>query len=124
LHACFEDMKRVLAVSGSGSALTRVRRYVLYAAELLASDDGAVKARLVSGIHDDPKLQRMFLECDVMPRRQMQRRFIQETIVSGELKRGTDPELLIDALNGPLFFRWLQGTFLCRGDLADAFLIE
>jgi hypothetical protein len=25
------------------------------------------------------------------------------------LKRGTDPELLIDALNGPLFFRWLQG---------------
>jgi len=25
------------------------------------------------------------------------------------LKRTTDPELLIDALNGPLFFRWLQG---------------
>jgi tetracycline repressor-like protein len=25
------------------------------------------------------------------------------------LKRGTDPELLIDVLNGPLFFRWLQG---------------
>ena len=30
-------------------------------------------------------------------------------IASGELKLGTDPELLIDALNGPLFFRWLQG---------------
>jgi hypothetical protein len=30
-------------------------------------------------------------------------------IASGELKRGTDTELLIDALNGPLFFRWLQG---------------
>jgi hypothetical protein len=25
------------------------------------------------------------------------------------MKRGTDPELLIDALNGPLFFRWLPG---------------
>jgi hypothetical protein len=25
------------------------------------------------------------------------------------LKRTTDPELLIDVLNGPLFFRWLQG---------------
>jgi len=44
-----------------------------------------------------------------MPRRQMQRRFIGEAIASGELKRGTDTELLIDALNGPLFFRWLQG---------------
>ena len=43
-----------------------------------------------------------------MPRRQMQRRFIAEAIASGELKRGTDTELLIDALNGPLFFRWLQ----------------
>jgi len=43
-----------------------------------------------------------------MPRRQMQRRFIREAIASGELKRGTDPELLIDALNGPMFFRWLQ----------------
>ena len=109
LDACFEHMKPVLAVSGSGSALTRLRRYVLYVAEFLASDDGAVMARLVTGIHDDTKLQRMFLERYVMPRRQMQRRFIREAIASGELKRGTDTELLIDALNGPLFFRWLQG---------------
>jgi hypothetical protein len=28
--------------------------------------------------------------------------------VSAESGR-TDPEVLIDALNGPLFFRWLQG---------------
>ena len=108
LDACFEHMKPVLAVSGSGSALTRLRRYVLYVAEFLASDDGAVMARLVTGIHDDTKLQRVFLERYVMPRRQMQRRFIREAIASGELKRGTDVELLIDALNGPMFFRWLQ----------------
>src|SRR5260370_26247895 len=87
----------------------RMRGYVVYVAEFLASDDGAVMARLVAGIHDDTKLQRLFLERYVMPRRQMQRRFIREAIAAGELKRGTDPELLIDALNGPLFFRWLQG---------------
>ena len=108
LDACFEHMKPVLAVSGSGPALMRLRRYVLYVAEFLASDDGAVMARLVTGIHDDTKLQSMFLERYVMPRRQMQRRFIREAIASGELKRGTDTELLIDALNGPIFFRWLQ----------------
>jgi len=66
-------------------------------------------ARLVTGIHGETKLQRMFLERYVMPRRLMQRRFIRKAIASRELKRGTDPELLIDALNGPLFFRWLQG---------------
>jgi AcrR family transcriptional regulator len=109
LDACFEHMKPVLAVSGGGSALARLRRYVAYVAEFLASSDGIVMARLVTGIHDDPKLQRVFLERYVMPRRQMQRALIREAVASGDLKRGTDTELLIDALNGPLFFRWLQG---------------
>jgi AcrR family transcriptional regulator len=109
LDACFEHMKPVLAVSGTGSPLARLRRYVVYVAKFLASDDGVTMARLVTGIHDDKKLQGIFLERYVMPRRQMQRRFIGEAIASGELKRGTDTELLIDALNGPLFFRWLQG---------------
>jgi AcrR family transcriptional regulator len=109
LDACFEHMKPVLAVSGGSSALARLRRYVTYVAEFLASSDGIVMARLVTGIHDDPKLQRLFLEKYVMPRRQMQRAFIREAVASGELRRGTDTELLIDALNGPLFFRWLQG---------------
>jgi AcrR family transcriptional regulator len=109
LDACFEHMKPVLEVSGSGSPLARLRRYVVYVAEFLSSDDGVTMARLVTGIHDDKKLQRIFLETYVMPRRQMQRRFVGEAIASGQLKRGTDAELLIDALNGPLFFRWLQG---------------
>jgi AcrR family transcriptional regulator len=109
LDACFEHMKPVLAVSGTGSPLARLRRYVVYVAKFLASNDGVTMARLVTGIHNDKKLQRLFLERYVKPRRQMQRRFIGEAIASGELKRGTDVELLIDALNGPLFFRWLQG---------------
>ncbi len=107
--ACFEHMKPVLAISGTGSALGRLRRYVLRAREFLSSEDGAVMARLITGIHEDKKLRRMFLERYVVPRRQIQRGIIEEAIASGELKRATDPELLIDALNGPLFFRWLQG---------------
>jgi hypothetical protein len=51
----------------------------------------------------------MFLERYAEPRRQIQRGIIKDAIASGELKRTTDPELLIDALFGPLFFRWLQG---------------
>jgi hypothetical protein len=51
----------------------------------------------------------MFLDRYVIPRRHIQRQIIEEAINSGELKRTTDPDLLIDALNGPLFLRWLQG---------------
>jgi len=107
--ACFEHMKPVLSISETGSALTRLRRYVLGASEFLVSEEGSVMARLLTGIHEDRRLRQMFLERYVNPRRDIQRSIIEDAIASGELKRGTDPELLIDALNGPLFFRWLQG---------------
>lgn len=109
LDACFEHMKPVLAISDAGSPLSRLRRYVLRATDFLSSEDGAVMARLVTGIHDDKRLRQMFLDRYVRPRREIERRIIQDAVAAGELKSTTDPELLIDALNGPLFFRWLQG---------------
>jgi len=107
--ACFEHVKPALAISGNGSALARLRQYILQATDFLSSEDGQVMARLVTGIHEDRKLQQMFLERYVTPRRRIQRGIIEDAIASGQLRRDTDPELLIDALNGPLFFRWLQG---------------
>jgi AcrR family transcriptional regulator len=106
--ACLEHMKPILAISDNGSALARLRRYVLRATDFLTSEDGVIMARLVTGIHHEKKLKRMFLERYVIPRRKIQRGIIEDAIASGELKP-TDPELLIDALNGPLFFSWLQG---------------
>ena len=107
--ACFEHMKPILAIPETGSGLTRLRRYVLRATEFLVSEEGAVMARVLTGIHEDKRLRQVFLERYVKPRRQIQRRIIEDAIASCELKSTTDPELLIDALNGPLFFRWLQG---------------
>ena len=60
--ACFEHMKPVLAISGKGSGLTPLRHYVLRATDFLRSEDGALMARVVTGIHDDRKLHQMFLE--------------------------------------------------------------
>ena len=106
--ACFEHMKPVLAIPESGSALTRLRRYVLRAREFLVSEEGTVLARILTGIYEDLQLRRMFLERYVDQRRQIQRGIIEDAINLGELKPTTDPELLIDLLSGPLFFRWLQ----------------
>lgn len=66
-------------------------------------------ARLITGIYGDKKLQQMYLERFYQPRRQIQLRVIEEAIACRELKPDTDPELLLDALSGPMFFRWLQG---------------
>jgi AcrR family transcriptional regulator len=107
--ACFEHMRPILAIPETGSGLTRLRRYVLSASEFLASKEGTVMARVLTGIHEDQRLRRMFLERYVNQRRQIQRDIIEDSIALGELQPTTDPELLIDMLSGPLFFRWLQG---------------
>jgi len=107
--ACFEHLRPALAVSEKGTALGRLRAYVLRATDFLTSLDGEVMARLFTGIHEDKKLRRLFLERYVTPRRLIQGRIIEDAIAAGELKQDTDSDLLIDALNGPLFFRWLQG---------------
>jgi AcrR family transcriptional regulator len=117
--ACFEHMKPVMAVSGNGSALERLRRYVLRASDFLLSADGVIMARLVTGIYEDKNLRQMFLDRYVIPRRHIQRQLVEEAIRSGELRSTTDPELLIDALNGPLFFRWLQGHAPLTRNFAD-----
>jgi hypothetical protein len=51
----------------------------------------------------------MFLERYVSLRRQIQGAIIEDSIALGELQPTTDPELLMDMLSGPLFFRWLLG---------------
>jgi hypothetical protein len=61
----------------------------------------------------------MFLERYVKQRRQIQRGIIEDAIASGELKRTTDLELLIDMLSSPLFFRWLQGHAPLDRDFAQ-----
>jgi AcrR family transcriptional regulator len=107
--ACFEHLKPALAVSEKGTALVRLRTYMLRATDFMTSKDGEVMARLFTGIQEDKNLRRMFLERYVIPRRRIQGRIIKDAIAAGELKEDTDSDLLIDALNGPLFFRWLQG---------------
>jgi AcrR family transcriptional regulator len=107
--ACFEHMRPILAIPETGSGLTRLRRYVLRASEFLVSEEGTVMARVLTGTHEDQRLHRMFLERYVNQRRQIQRAIIEDSIALGELQPTTDPELLIDMLSGPLFFRWLQG---------------
>jgi hypothetical protein len=107
--ACFDHVKPTFAISGSGAGLARLREFSLRATDLLSSIDGQVIARLVTGIHEDKTLRRMYLNKFVIPIRQIQRNIIQGVIIAGELKRTTDPELLMDALNGPPWSRWLRG---------------
>ena len=66
-------------------------------------------ARLLTGIHEDQNLRELFLERYYRPRRVLARQLIQEAIDADELPKDTDPEIVIDALHGPQFFRLIMG---------------
>jgi hypothetical protein len=118
--ACFEHVMPALSFDGKGSPLTRLRNRIVRRASWLRSEDARVMARLIAGIHGDENLQRMFLDRFYLPRRRMQIELVEEAVACGELKPDTDPELLVDALHGPLFFRWLQGHAPLDKSFAEA----
>jgi AcrR family transcriptional regulator len=118
--ACFEHVKPALSVKEKGSPLARLRDEVVRAAGWLRSEDAKVMARLIAGIHGDKNLERTYLERFIFPRRRMRLRLVEEAIACGELKRDTDPDLFIDSLYGPLFYRWLQGHAPVDKSFAEA----
>ena len=118
--ACFEHVMPDLSVGEMGTPVARLREFLVRGAAWFGSEDGTVMARLITGIHGNKKLQQMYLERFYLPRRKIQLQVIEEAIACGEMKRDTDPELLLDALSGPLFFRWLQGHAPADKKFAEA----
>jgi AcrR family transcriptional regulator len=108
-EACFEHLRPALAFHDGGGPLASLRDHVVRGAAWLHSEEARVMARLITGIYGDKKLRNKFLEWYLLPRRQLQRQVIEEAIACGDLRQDTDPDLLIDALYGPLFYRWILG---------------
>jgi len=109
LEAFFEKMRPVLPYEAKGSPLQALRENVVRGAAWLNSEDGRLAVRIISEVYEDPNMSRLFLEHFYLPRRALQIRLIKEAIQAGELRRDTDPETLVDALQGPLYFRFQMG---------------
>jgi AcrR family transcriptional regulator len=109
LDAFFWKLKPVLPYEANGSPLESLRRNVIQGAAWLQSEFGKIVVRLISDVYEDPKLRGLFLEHFFLPRRAMQLGLVKKAIDAGELRKDTDPEVLIDALQGPLYFRNLIG---------------
>jgi AcrR family transcriptional regulator len=109
LDAAFEHVRPALTYEGKGSPLERLRAQAVRGIKFLRSEDGKVMARLITGIYEKDELRQLFLERYYFPRRAMARELIQEAIDAGELPKDTDPEIIIDALHGPQFFRLIMG---------------
>jgi AcrR family transcriptional regulator len=76
---------------------------------------GRVFPRVVAEVADGSALGRLYSRCVIEPRRQMLRSIFQRGIRRGELPAGTDIELGIELIMGPLMLRRLFGKIPTRG---------
>jgi AcrR family transcriptional regulator len=70
---------------------------------------GRVIAALIAEAHTDPAFAEQYRERFVEPRRAQARPILARAIEHGELPAGTDVELALDLLYGPLYHRLLHG---------------
>jgi AcrR family transcriptional regulator len=83
------------------------------------SKRGKIVAALLAGGQSDPELIEAFRERFLWPRRRQAYQTLQRGIDRGELPTGSDFDLILDSLYGPIYMR-----FLIRHDQLDAKFVE
>ncbi len=101
------------------SPLERLKAHARQGARYLLSGDGRIMAKLIMAVQDNEALRSRFLERFYEPRRKAARQVILEAVAAGELPPETDPEVLIDAIYGPLYFRLFFGHRKLNASFAE-----
>lgn len=81
---------------------------------------GRTLAHFIAEIQSDPDLAVAWRERFVNRIRTERRPIIERAIARGEIPEGSDPELIMDALYGPLYHRYLNGHLPLDGSFARA----
>jgi len=99
------------------SALESLRVQMKLLARAFRGRPGLLIRSLLAEAQFDPELKRAFRDRWITKRRAAAQVVIKAGIHAGELPATTDPDVLLDALYGGLYYRLLTGT----GSLSDAY---
>ena len=83
----------------------QIRRLI----RIFRSNRGKVVAALIAGGQSDPELIEAFRERFLWPRRRQAYQTLQRAVDRGELPAGSDFDLILDSLYGPIYMRLLIG---------------
>jgi AcrR family transcriptional regulator len=102
----------------TGSVRSDMNQQMLQVARVFRSRRGRIVAALLGGGQSDPELLEAFRERFMLPRRNEAYETLRRGIHRGEIAENTDLDLILDALYGPMYMR-----FLIRHDsLTDEFV--
>jgi AcrR family transcriptional regulator len=89
----------------AGSYRKRFQRQLKATIRLLNGRQGQSILALIGAKQTDPSLGHAYSEQIARPRRARTRKMAQQAIQAGELAPCTDPDLFLDAIYGPLYYR-------------------
>ncbi|PZW48085.1 TetR family transcriptional regulator [Humitalea rosea] len=91
--------------AGMGGFRERFRRQLKATIRLLNSPQGQAILALIGAKQTDPALAQSYSEQIARPRRAQTRMLLQQATRAGEIAAGTDPDVFLDAIYGPLYYR-------------------
>jgi AcrR family transcriptional regulator len=120
LAVLVDMVEQVVAVEDLGDTRAELIAFVNGAVRVLGSTlMGRVMQGLVSDLATDPELAKAFREQVVAARLAEVRRLIHKGIERGDLKTGTDYELVHEMLFGPVYYRLLLSGAPLDKNLAE-----
>jgi AcrR family transcriptional regulator len=98
-------MTPIADAARAGSYRKRFQRQLKATIRLLNGKQGQSILALIGAKQTDPPLGQAYSEQIARPRRARTRKMAHQAIQAGELAPGTDPDLFLDAIYGPLYYR-------------------
>lgn len=91
----------------TGSVATDINRQMRQLIKVFRGPRGRIVSAILAAGQSDPGLIAAFRERFLIPRRREAYATLRRGIVRGELRRGIDPDLVLDSLYGPIYMRFL-----------------
>ena len=95
----------------TASARADIERQVDLLAKAYRGKAGEILKEMIGFSQSDAETRKAFFAGYLKPRREAAKAALQRGIDQGEFKANLDPEILVDALYGPLIYRMLTGYY-------------
>jgi AcrR family transcriptional regulator len=120
--AVFADVARNAPIQQRATARASFQASMRLVARSFRGRQGEILRPLIGRAQIDGTLREALIEQWLLARRQVSREIVRRGIASGELRAGLDPDIVLDALYGPLYHRLLLPHDGDRVDLSDAYV--
>jgi AcrR family transcriptional regulator len=111
VEAFMEAIAPSIAFRETASARADIERQLKLLAEAYRGKAGEILKEMIGFSQSDAETREAFFVGYLKPRREAAKAALQRGIDQGEFQSNLDPEVLVDALYGPLIYRMLTGYY-------------